>query len=92
MLTRSAPPSIRWCVEIEVLRENPLRGFVMRIPKTLPSVPTEDELRAVLAACPETLEGTRDRTTGRSGPGCRASRRRLSRASSSWTGLNHTNE
>ncbi len=34
----------------------------MRTPKTLPDVPTEDELRAVLAACPDTLEGIRNRT------------------------------
>jgi integrase len=33
----------------------------MRRPKTLPQVPTEDELRAVLAACPETLEGMQNR-------------------------------
>ena len=34
----------------------------MRTPKTLPDVPTEDELRAVLAVCRETLEGARNRT------------------------------
>ena len=44
-----------------MLPETPLRGFTMRTPKTLPGVPTEDELRAVLAACPETLEGVRNR-------------------------------
>lgn len=51
----------RWAVETSVLREDPLRGFTMRTPKTLPDVPTDDELRAVLAACPSTLEGTRNR-------------------------------
>ncbi|MDR7535925.1 MAG: phage integrase N-terminal SAM-like domain-containing protein [Armatimonadota bacterium] len=51
----------RWCVEIGALPENPLRGFTMRTPRTLPDVPTEDELRAVLAVCPGTLEGTRNR-------------------------------
>jgi site-specific recombinase XerD len=51
----------RWCVDTEVLPENPLRGFSMRTPKTLPEVPTEDELRAVLAACPDTPEGVRNR-------------------------------
>ncbi len=45
-----------------MLTEDPLRGFTMRTPKTLPDVPTEDELRAVLAATPHTLEGTRNRT------------------------------
>jgi len=52
----------RWAVEVVVLREDPPRGFTMRTPKTLPDVPTDDELRAVLAACPDTLEGTRNRT------------------------------
>ncbi len=33
----------------------------MRTPKTLPQVPTEDELRAVLAVCSETTEGVRNR-------------------------------
>jgi site-specific recombinase XerD len=33
----------------------------MRVTKTLPAVPTEDELRAVLAACPGTLEDVRNR-------------------------------
>ena len=51
----------RWALGMGVLREDPLRGFVMRTPKTLPDVPTDDELRAVLAACPDTLEGVRNR-------------------------------
>jgi integrase len=51
----------RWCVETGALTANPLRGFTMRTPKTLPTVPTDDELRAVLTACPATLEGTRNR-------------------------------
>jgi site-specific recombinase XerD len=59
---RSLKTFFRWCVETGVLADTPLRGFTMRTPKTLPDVPTEDELRAVLAACPDTLEGTRNRT------------------------------
>jgi site-specific recombinase XerD len=51
----------RWAVEIGALAENPLRGFIMRTPKTLPDVPTEDEVRVVLSVCPETLEGIRNR-------------------------------
>jgi len=51
----------RWGVETGVLTEDPLRGFKMRTPKTLPQVPTDDELRAVIAACPTTLEGLRNR-------------------------------
>jgi site-specific recombinase XerD len=52
---------VRWAAEVGVLAENPLRGFIMRTPNTLPDVPTEDELRAVLGACAETLEGVRNR-------------------------------
>jgi integrase/recombinase XerD len=49
-------------MEVNALTEDPLRGFAMRTPKTLPDVPTEKELCDVLAACPDTLEGTRNRT------------------------------
>ncbi len=59
---RTVKTFLRWCVEAGLVRENPLRGFTMRTPKTLPSVPTEDELRLVLAACPDTLEGLRNHT------------------------------
>ncbi len=58
---RTLKTFFRWCVETCTLTETPLRGFTMRTPKTLPDVPTEDELRAVLAACPETLEGVPNR-------------------------------
>lgn len=33
----------------------------MRAPKTLPKVPTDDDVRALLAACPPTFEGRRNR-------------------------------
>jgi site-specific recombinase XerD len=59
---RTLKTFFRWCIETGLLHEDPLRGFTMRTPKTLPNVPTEEELRAVLAACPDTLEGTRNRT------------------------------
>ena len=51
----------RWGVDTSVITEDPLRGLKMRTPKTLPDVPTEDELRAVLTACSQTLEGIRNR-------------------------------
>lgn len=44
-----------------MLQETPLRGLTMRTPKTLPNVPTDEDLRAVLAACADTLEGLRNR-------------------------------
>ena len=58
---RTLKTFFRWCVEVGTLADTPLRGFTMRTPKTLPDVPTDDELRAVLAVCPETLEGVRNR-------------------------------
>jgi len=59
---RTLKTFFRWCIETGVIADTPLRGFSMRTPKTLPDVPTEEELRAVLAACPDTLEGIRNRT------------------------------
>jgi site-specific recombinase XerD len=58
---RTLKTFFRWCVETGVFVESPLRGFTMRTPKTLPDVPTEDELRSVLTACSESLEGIRNR-------------------------------
>ena len=59
---RSLKTFFRWCVETGVLAETPLRGFTMRTPRTLPDAPTDDELRALLRACPATLEGVRNHT------------------------------
>ncbi len=58
---RTLKTFLRWCNEAGMLTEDPLRGFTMRTPKTLPDVPTEEELRAVLAVCPDTLWGIRNR-------------------------------
>jgi site-specific recombinase XerD len=43
------------------ISENPLRGVKIRLPKTLPQVPTEEELRAVLAQCGASFHGRRNR-------------------------------
>jgi integrase/recombinase XerD len=51
----------RWCIASGTMAANPLAGLRIRTPKTLPQVPTEDELRAVLACCGETFEGRRNR-------------------------------
>jgi integrase/recombinase XerD len=59
---RSLKTFCRWCIATGVLAANPLAGLSIRTPKTLPQVPTEDELRAVLACCGDTLEGRRNRT------------------------------
>lgn len=58
---RTLKTFFRWGLEAGLSREDPLRGFTMRVPKTLPSVPTEDDLRAALAACSGALEGVRNR-------------------------------
>ena len=58
---RTLKTFFRWCVETQSLAENPLRGFTMRTPKTLPEVPADEDLRAVLVACRKTLEGMRNR-------------------------------
>ncbi|HKX17699.1 MAG TPA: tyrosine-type recombinase/integrase, partial [bacterium] len=53
---------LRWCVEAEVLAADPLAGFTVRMPKTLPRVPTTDEVRALIRACgTATLEAQRNR-------------------------------
>lgn len=53
-----------WAVAAGLLdeRQNPLRGFHMRIPKTLPRVPEGSVVRALMAACGDTWEGTRNKT------------------------------
>lgn len=50
-----------WCVAAGLLADHPMRGLAMRAPKTLPRVPEDDEVRRLLAACPETIEGRRNR-------------------------------
>jgi len=52
----------RWCVEADLLPQDPLAGFTVRVPKALPRVPTTDEVRALIRACgTETLEAQRNR-------------------------------
>ena len=51
----------RWLLATGALCRSPLAGVSVRTPATLPQVPTEDELRAVLASCPPTFEGARNR-------------------------------
>jgi integrase len=52
---------LRWCQDIGSLSHDPLKGFTVRLPKTLPQVPTEDELRAVLRQCRISFTGRRNR-------------------------------
>jgi integrase/recombinase XerC len=50
-----------WASEVELLATNPMRGFAMRIPKTLPRVPEGGDVQKLLRACPDTFEGRRNR-------------------------------
>jgi site-specific recombinase XerD len=52
----------RWCVSVGLLAENPVLGITVRVPRTLPHVPEDDDVRRLLRACPPTFEGHRNRT------------------------------
>lgn len=50
-----------WCVEASMLQVHPMRGFMMKAAKTLPTVPDDDAVRRLLAACPDTFEDRRNK-------------------------------
>jgi integrase/recombinase XerD len=43
------------------LADNPVRGITVRVPRTLPRVPEDDDIRRLIQACPSTFEGKRNR-------------------------------
>ncbi len=51
----------RRCVEVGLLADNPVRGITIRVPRTLPCVPEDDNVLRLLQACPPTFEGRRNR-------------------------------
>jgi site-specific recombinase XerC len=51
----------RWCVHTGNLAANPMAGMTMRTPKTLPYAPDDAQIRRLLEACANTLEGRRNR-------------------------------
>ena len=51
----------RWCARTGRLPTDPLVGIRMRVPKTLPRVPTNEDVSALLAACAPTFQGRRNR-------------------------------
>jgi len=51
----------RWAVETGALRHDPMRGISMKVPRTLPRVPTDEAVRKLLAACGESFEGRRNK-------------------------------
>ncbi len=50
-----------WCARTGRMPADPMASLRMRAPKTLPRVPTDDDVRALLAVCPATPEGRRNR-------------------------------
>lgn len=50
-----------WCHGVGLLAEDPTRALTMKCPKVLPRVPEDEEVRRLLAACPGTFEGRRNR-------------------------------
>jgi integrase/recombinase XerD len=52
---------LRWCSDVGELPGDLMKGLHIRTPKTLPQVPTEEELRKVLQQCSNTLIGKRHR-------------------------------
>jgi site-specific recombinase XerD len=51
----------RYCVQTGRLTRDPMTGLTMRAPKTLPTVPDDAVVRRLLAECPHTPEGYRNR-------------------------------
>lgn len=51
----------RWLARTGWLPADPMAGLTMRLPRTLPRVPTDEEIRRLLAACPATPQGRRNR-------------------------------
>ncbi len=47
-----------WCVEANLLPKNPTRGITIRIPRTLPRVPEDDDVRRLIQVCSQTFEDT----------------------------------
>ncbi len=53
----------RWCVSVGHLQaaDNPMNEIKMKVPKTLPNVPSDEDVRRLLTACADTFEGWRNR-------------------------------
>jgi len=58
---RTLKTFFNWCLEAGLLNEHPMRGLNMKMPKTLPRVPEDDDARKLLQTCPDTFEGRRNR-------------------------------
>ena len=58
---RSLRAFFRWWAEVGLSSVDPTRGLDVRVPKTLPRVPDDGEVAALLRHCPDTFEGLRNR-------------------------------
>jgi site-specific recombinase XerD len=58
---RALKTFFRWCVEVGLLTDSPVRGITIRIPRTLPRVPEDEDVRRLLEVCPQSFEGRRNR-------------------------------
>jgi integrase/recombinase XerC len=58
---RTSRTFFAWCVNAGLLADTPMCGLTMKSPKTLPRVPEDETVRRLLAACPDTFEGRRNR-------------------------------
>lgn len=50
-----------WCAATGRFATDPMAGMRVRVPTTLPCVPSDDDVRALLRECADTLEGRRNR-------------------------------
>jgi site-specific recombinase XerD len=58
---RALKTFFNWCVETGLLLETPMRSITMRIPRSLPRVPDDQDVRQLLHTCSQTFEGRRNR-------------------------------
>ncbi len=58
---RTLKAFFRWAATTGWLDRDPMAGLTMRVPKTLPDVPTDEDVRRLLNACTSTSEGLRNR-------------------------------
>lgn len=51
----------RWCVQLAYITHDPMAATNFRIPRSLPKVPSSEELRRLLKVCGDDFKGRRDR-------------------------------
>lgn len=50
-----------WCVETGLIGKNPMRGLTVKVPKSLPRVPEDEEISRLPSVCPDAFEGRRNK-------------------------------